>query len=110
MARNISPQKLRRIQTGSIHQTSIDADCRCSRGLSWGKIPFLSATSVPANHPQPLLFLSIFFIYKSVYRTRFRTLRDFEDSYLLDEFEQEPLAARPRGFKARVKEIWSFAK
>ena len=64
-----------------------------------------------ANHVlQPILFLSLFIIYKLVYGTRFRSLSDFEDAYFLPNFDQEPLAKRPHGFKAWIKEIWSFAK
>ncbi|ERF68588.1 hypothetical protein EPUS_04686 [Endocarpon pusillum Z07020] len=58
----------------------------------------------------PLLFLSLFIIYKFVYGTEFRSLSDFEDAYFLPNFDQEPLAKRPHGFKAWIKEIWSFVK
>ena len=64
-----------------------------------------------ANHVlQPILFLSLFIIYKIVYGTRFRSVSDFEDAYFLPNFDQEPLAKRPHGFKAWIKEIWSFTK
>ena len=64
-----------------------------------------------ANHVlQPIHFLSLFIIYKFVYGTRFRSVSDFEDAYFLPNFDEEPLAKRPHGFKAWIKEIWSFAK
>lgn len=73
-------------------------------------VPFEVAACGADHVLQPILFFSIFIIYKFVYGTRFRSLSDFEDAYFLPNFDQEPHSKRPHGFKAWIKEIWSFVK
>jgi hypothetical protein len=62
------------------------------------------------GNSQPVLFLSLFLGYKFGYDTKFRSLSDFEHAYFLPNYDREPLAERPQGFKEWVKEIWSFTK
>ena len=59
---------------------------------------------------QPLVFILLFLGYKTVYRTKFRTIRDFEHAYFLPNFDQEPSTRRPKGFGGWVRDIWSFVK
>ena len=58
----------------------------------------------------PVLFVVLYVLYKLVYKTRWQSLKDFENAYFLPEFDDEPAGEARRGWRGVLAEVWSLLK
>ncbi|KAG9230141.1 amino acid permease/ SLC12A domain-containing protein [Amylocarpus encephaloides] len=68
------------------------------------KSPSRLAADVVGAYSGSLLYLVLFIGYKSIYKTSFRRLRDFEDKYRMPEFDNE----MPRQWRGWFREAVSY--
>ncbi|MCJ1283638.1 Cationic amino acid transporter 2 [Xylographa opegraphella] len=58
----------------------------------------------------PVLFIVLYVLYKLIYKTRLQSLRDFENAYFLPEFDDEPRAEVPKGWRGVLGVVWSLIR
>jgi amino acid transporter len=56
----------------------------------------------------PVLFFVLYMVYKLIYKTEVKSLKDFEDAYVLPEFDEEPLSNTRQGWRGVWDEVWSL--